>query len=120
ELLRPALYQAWHEIVEVGAPRGAAARYDVVGPVCESSDILGTDRSLAIAPGELLAILATGAYGMTMASNYNSRPRPPEILVEGDEAREMRERESIKALFSIERRLGATSCRYIERTATQR
>ena len=77
----------------------------MVGPVCESSDILGTDRSLAIAPGELLAILATGAYGMTMASNYNSRPRPPEILVDGAEAREVRTRESVEALFSLERRL---------------
>jgi diaminopimelate decarboxylase len=111
ELLRPALYQAWHEIVEVRAPKRAAARYDVVGPVCESSDILGTDRSLAIAPGELLAILATGAYGMTMASNYNSRPRPPEVLVDGAEAREVRAREGVEALFSLERRLGDPAIR---------
>jgi diaminopimelate decarboxylase len=111
ELVRPALYQAWHEIVEVGAPKGAPARYDVVGPVCESSDILGTDRSLAVAPGDFLAILAAGAYGMTMASNYNSRPRPPEILVDAGEAREVRARESVEALFSLERRLGDPAIR---------
>src|SRR5690606_12475503 len=81
ELLRPALYEAWHDIVEAGPARGRErARYDVVGPVCESSDVLGLDRGLAIAAGDLLAILSAGAYGMAIASNYNSRPLPCEVL----------------------------------------
>ena len=104
ELIRPALYQAWHDIVEV-APRGEPLACDVVGPVCESSDVLGTDRTLAVAPGSLLAILAAGAYGMAMASNYNSRPRPPEVLVDAGEAREVRARESVESLFALERTL---------------
>jgi diaminopimelate decarboxylase len=107
ELIRPALYQAWHEIVAVAPPRPgqAAASYDVVGPVCESSDVLGEDRSLSIAPGDLLAILSAGAYAMAMASNYNSRPRPCEVLVDRGAAREVRARERVDALFALERRL---------------
>jgi diaminopimelate decarboxylase len=106
ELLRPALYQAWHEIVPVsaGAPR-EEARYDVVGPVCESSDVLGVDRSLAVAAGDLLAILSAGAYGMAMSSNYNSRPRPCEILVDRGRAVEVRARDTTESLFALERRL---------------
>jgi len=104
ELVRPALYHAWHDIVAV-APRGEAqATYDVVGPVCESADVLGTDRALAIGAGDLLAILGTGAYGMAMASNYNSRPRPAEVLVDSGEAREVRARESVESLFALEKR----------------
>jgi len=107
ELIRPALYQSWHEIVAVaGAAALAAERYDVVGPVCESSDVLGTDRGLAIEPGSLLAIMSAGAYGMAMASNYNSRPRPSEILVDAGRALEVRERESVESLFALERGLG--------------
>ena len=83
ELIRPALYEAWHEIIPLAALDRAAATYDVVGPVCESSDVLGTDRSLAIAPGDGIAILSAGAYGMVMSSNYNSRPRPCEVMVDG-------------------------------------
>ena len=83
---------------------GAPATYDVVGPVCESSDVLGVDRSLAIAEGSLLAILSAGAYGMAMASNYNSRPRPAEVLVDSGEAREVRARESVESLFALEKR----------------
>jgi diaminopimelate decarboxylase len=105
ELLRPALYQAWHDIVAVGEPRGEARRYDVVGPVCESSDVLGIDRSLAIEEGSLLAILSAGAYGMAMASNYNTRTRPCEVLVDRGEAIEVRAREDIASLFALERRL---------------
>jgi diaminopimelate decarboxylase len=107
ELIRPALYQAWHEIVPVGPGRGEAASYDVVGPVCESTDVLGEDRSLAIAAGGLLAILSAGAYAMVMASNYNTRPRPCEVLVDRGEAYEIRARESVAALFSLEKRLPA-------------
>lgn len=108
ELLRPALYESWHPIVPVatGAAR-ASARYDVVGPVCESSDVLGLDRELAVAPGDLLAILAAGAYGMAMSSNYNSRPRPCEVLVDRGAALEVRARETPESLFALERRLPA-------------
>jgi diaminopimelate decarboxylase len=106
ELIRPALYDSWHDIVAV-EERGdrAAERYDVVGPVCESSDVLGVGRSLAIAAGDLVAILSAGAYGMAMASNYNSRPRPAEVLVDRDAAIEIRARETPSSLFALERRL---------------
>ena len=102
ELLRPALYAAWHEIVAVRQNAAAAAAYDVVGPVCESSDVLGTDRALAVEAGDLLAILSAGAYGMTMSSNYNSRPRPCEVIVDGARAVEVRRRERIDELFATE------------------
>ena len=108
ELVRPALYQAYHEIVAV-SERGEIAqrRFDVVGPVCESADVLGVERDLAIEAGDLLAILAAGAYGMAMASNYNSRPRPPEVLVDAGRALEVRARESVESLFALEKRLPA-------------
>jgi diaminopimelate decarboxylase len=106
ELLRPALYEAWHEIVEVGDPRSRAPEtYDVVGPVCESSDVLGFGRTLACAAGDLLAVLSAGAYAMAMSSNYNSRPRPCEVMVDGDRAVEIRPREALQALFAGERTL---------------
>jgi len=106
ELMRPALYGSYHEIVEVGERGpGAPQRFDVVGPVCESTDVLGTDRTLAIEPGSLLAILSAGAYGMAMASNYNSRARPAEVLVDGARALEVRPRETIESLFSAEKRI---------------
>jgi diaminopimelate decarboxylase len=104
EHIRPALYESWHEIVPV-APRGAAETYDVVGPVCESADVLGVDRALAVEEGSLLAILSAGAYGMAMASNYNSRPRPAEVLIDGGEMLEVRTRESARELFAHEKRL---------------
>jgi diaminopimelate decarboxylase len=108
ELIRPALYEAWHEIVPVVEDAAREPRrYDVVGPVCESSDVLGTDRALAIAPGDLVAILSAGAYAMAMASNYNTRPRPPEVLVDGGHAVEVRSRESVDSLFALEKRLPA-------------
>jgi diaminopimelate decarboxylase len=105
ELIRPALYQSWHDIVPVSERAVGEARYDVVGPVCESADVLGVDRGLAIAEGDLLAILSAGAYGMAMASNYNSRPRPPEVLIDRGNAIEVRAREDASALFALERRL---------------
>ncbi|HET7403724.1 MAG TPA: diaminopimelate decarboxylase [Usitatibacter sp.] len=105
ELMRPALYEAWHDIVPAGAGRGEAARYDVVGPVCESSDVLGTGRELAIGAGDVLAILSAGAYGMAMSSNYNSRPRPCEVMVDRGQAFEIRARESVASLFALESRL---------------
>jgi diaminopimelate decarboxylase len=106
ELIRPALYDAYHEIVAV-SDRGAGApqRFDVAGPVCESTDVLGTDRSLAIEPGSLLAILSAGAYAMSMASNYNTRVRPAEVLVDAGRVLEVRARESLESLFALEHRL---------------
>jgi diaminopimelate decarboxylase len=106
ELIRPALYEAWHDIEPLAALDRDTCTYDVVGPVCESSDVLGTDRSLAIAPGDGIAILAAGAYGMVMSSNYNSRPRPCEVMVDGASAVQVRPRESIESLFASERTLG--------------
>jgi diaminopimelate decarboxylase len=104
ELIRPALYESWHEIVAVAPGAATSATYDVVGPVCESSDVLGTGRELALEPASLIAILSAGAYGMAMASNYNSRPRPCEVLIDRGEAVEVRARESIEALFALEKR----------------
>ena len=105
ELIRPALYASWHEIVPVKERSGTAPAYDVVGPVCESSDVLGSDRALVLAAGDLLAILSAGAYGMAMSSNYNSRPRPCEVMVDAGVAREIRARESVASLFALERTL---------------
>jgi diaminopimelate decarboxylase len=106
ELIRPALYQAWHEIVAVAPPAGVpASTYDVVGPVCESSDVLGEGRALALAEGDLVAILSAGAYGMAMSSNYNSRPRPCEVMIDGGAARLVRARETPESLYALESRL---------------
>lgn len=102
DLTRPALYDAWHDIVPVTQRNEAAHCYDIVGPICESSDVLGRDRELAVVEDDLLAILSAGAYGMSMSSNYNSRPRPAEILIDGDRAHTIRHRESIEDLFAAE------------------
>ena len=105
DLVRPALYDAWHDIVPV-ARRSAPERvYEVVGPVCETGDFLGHARPLALAEGDLLAILSAGAYGMVMSSNYNTRPRAPEVMVDGASAHLVRERESVSSLFATEHRL---------------
>ena len=105
DLARPALYDAYHEIVAV-APRSLpATRYEVVGPICESGDFLGHDRDLAVDTGDLLAILSAGAYGMTMSSNYNTRPRAAEVLVDGDTVHVIRERETLEHLLRGERPL---------------
>jgi len=103
DLLRPALYDAWQAIQPV-TPRTAQAaqRYDVVGPVCETACFLGRDRELAVAEGDLLVVRSAGAYGFTMASNYNSRPRPPELLVQGSDVHVAREREDWTALWAGE------------------
>ena len=109
DLMRPALYEAWHDIVPVsGSSSGQAVdalEYDVVGPVCESGDWLGRGRRLAIREGDLLAILSAGAYGMSMSSNYNTRPRGAEVMVDGATVHLVRERESVEALFEGERAL---------------
>jgi len=103
DLLRPALYQAWHDItpVAVDAPR-KILKYDVVGPVCESGDFLGHGRELGIEAGDLLAVITTGAYGAVMSSNYNTRPRAPEVMVDGGKFQVVRRRESVAELFAPE------------------
>ncbi len=105
DLLRPALYDAWHEVLPVTRRNGPAQRYDIVGPVCESADFLARARTLTVAAGDLLAIMSAGAYGMTMSSNYNSRPRPAEVMVDGKTAHLVRDRERAEGLFATERLL---------------
>lgn len=105
DLMRPALYDAWHDIVAVRPAAAAAQDYEVVGPVCESGDFLGRDRSLAIHAGDLLAVLSAGAYGMSMSSNYNTRARAAEVMVDGDQVHCIRRRESIPDLFALEQLL---------------
>jgi len=109
DLLRPALYDAWHGVVAVAPARAGAidASWDVVGPVCESGDWLARDRSLALMPGDLLAILSAGAYAMSMASNYNTRTRPAEVMVSGSSMHVIRERERVEDLYTLERRLAS-------------
>jgi diaminopimelate decarboxylase len=103
ELLRPALYGAFHRIVAVAPREGPTQRYEVVGPLCESSDIFGRDRLLPpLEVGDLVAILDTGAYGSVMASTYNRRPLPPEVLVDGDSWRVIRRRQTIDDLLALE------------------
>jgi diaminopimelate decarboxylase len=105
DLIRPALYDAWHDVLPVTRREGPQQRYDVVGPVCESADFLARERDLAVAQGDLLAIMSAGAYGMAMSSNYNSRPRAAEIVVDGAKPWLVRERERAESLFASERLL---------------
>jgi diaminopimelate decarboxylase len=102
DLLRPTLYSAWHGVVPVAPRNEAPLHCDVVGPVCESGDWLARDRQLAVREGDLLAIESVGAYGMVMASNYNSRPRAAEIMVDGNSHHLIRHRETIEDLFAGE------------------
>jgi len=99
DLQRPALYDAWHDIVPVAPRAGAAISYDVVGPVCETGDFLGRQRRVALAEGDLLAVRSAGAYGFTMSSNYNSRPRAAEVMVDGDAWHLIRDRETVEDLW---------------------
>lgn len=103
DLIRPSLYSAWQRIVEV-QPREKTPKqnYDVVGPVCETGDFLGKDRELAILPGDLLAVKSAGAYGFAMASNYNTRNKPAEIMVDGDQSHLIRRRETISDQLMLE------------------
>jgi diaminopimelate decarboxylase len=107
DLQRPALYDAWHDIVPVEPREGPATRYDVVGPVCETGDFLGKDRELLLAAGDLLAVRSAGAYGFSMSSNYNSRPRAAEVMVDGEQFHVIRERETLHDLYRHERLLPA-------------
>jgi len=104
DLIRPSLYEAYHDIVPVRKSARRAIVADVVGPVCESGDFLGKDRKLqGPSPGDVLAVMGAGAYGFTMSSNYNSRPRAAEILVRGRECAVIRERENTRDLMRGER-----------------
>ncbi len=103
DLMRPALYQAWMGIEPCRLREGPARSWDVVGPVCESGDWLGRDRDLALQPGDVLAVLSAGAYGMAMSSNYNTRPRAAEVMVDGDRVHLIRQREAVESLFADER-----------------
>jgi diaminopimelate decarboxylase len=105
DLIRPALYDAWHDIQPVLQRRTATRRYEIVGPICESGDFLGRDREMSLAEGDLIAIMSAGAYAMTMSSNYNTRPRAAEVMIAGSDMHLIRERENIAQLFASERLL---------------
>ena len=102
DLMRPALYEAWHDILPVTPRDGEARIYDVVGPVCETGDFLGQARPLCVQAGDLLAVMSAGAYGMAMSSNYNTRPRAAEVMVDGQQIYQIRERETIEQLYAGE------------------
>lgn len=103
DLMRPALYEAYHEIVPLSAREGPRHRYDIVGPICETGDFIGFARDLSIVEGDYLALLSVGAYGMSMASNYNSRPRAAEVLIDKNEIHLIRERETLSTLMAGDR-----------------
>lgn len=103
DLLRPALYSAWQSIIPVNQNDNPVKTYDIVGPVCETGDFLGKERELSIAPDDLLAVRSAGAYGFVMSSNYNSRPRACEVMVDGSHFKVVRERETYEDLFNKER-----------------
>lgn len=102
DLMRPAMYEAWHGVQPVVQRSGATKTYDIVGPVCESGDWLARERELTIEQGDLLAIMSAGAYGMTMSSNYNTRGRAAEVMVDGDKIHLIRKREEPSELFKLE------------------
>ncbi len=102
DLIRPALYQAWMDVVPVQQRDGEKRRYDLVGPICETGDFLAKDRELALAEGDLLAVRSAGAYGFVMSSNYNTRGRAAEVLVDGEQAYEVRRRETLEELYAGE------------------
>ncbi len=103
DLMRPALYDAYHDIVAVKRKDKPSKLYEVVGPVCESGDFLGHDRDLSLDEGDLVVILSAGAYGMSMSSNYNTRPKAAEIMVDKNQCHIIRHRESIESLFALEK-----------------
>lgn len=103
DLMRPALYDAYHQILSVSREKNATQIYEIVGPICETGDFIGRARELAIAPKSLLAVLSAGAYGMSMSSNYNTRGRAAEVMADGDEVHLVRERETVEQLFAGEK-----------------
>ncbi|EGA67856.1 diaminopimelate decarboxylase [Vibrio sinaloensis DSM 21326] len=102
DLMRPALYQAWQDIVPVSPRQGDAKVYDLVGPICETGDFLGKDRELVIEENDLLAVRSAGAYGFVMSSNYNTRTRVAEVMVDGEKAHLVRQREELSSLWALE------------------
>lgn len=102
DLMRPALYQAWQDIIPVKPREGEATTYDLVGPICETGDFIGKDRDLALEPNDLLAVRSAGAYGFVMSSNYNTRPRVAEVMVDGEAAHLVRKRETLESLWELE------------------
>ena len=102
DMIRPALYDAWHDIVPVAPRTGTAEPYEIVGPVCESGDFLARARPLVLEPGDLLSVQSAGAYGFVMSSNYNTRPRAAEVMVDGDRFHVVRQRERVRDLFAGE------------------
>jgi diaminopimelate decarboxylase len=102
DLARPALYDAWHDILPVTPRDGVTQNWEIVGPICETGDFLGHSRPLALVPGDLLAIMSAGAYGMAMSSNYNTRPRVAEIMVDGKTTHLVRRRETVEELYALE------------------
>lgn len=102
DLARPALYEAWHDIVPVATRHDETRTYDIVGPVCETGDFLGQGRSMALHPDDVLAVLSAGAYGMVMSSNYNTRPRAAEVLIDGKKTHVVRPRETVESLYASE------------------
>ena len=105
DLIRPALYQAWMDVAPVQPREGATRTYDIVGPICETGDFLAKERPLVLAEGDLLAVRSAGAYGFVMSSNYNTRGRAAEVMVDGEQAFEVRRRETLSELFAGESRL---------------
>lgn len=103
--IRPSLYQAWQDILPLQQREGDVRNWDLVGPVCETGDFLGKDRALALAPGDLLALMSAGAYGFVMSSNYNTRPRAAEVMVDNDQVHLVRARETVAELYAGEQLL---------------
>jgi diaminopimelate decarboxylase len=102
DLMRPSLYKAYHQILPVIKRKGDLCNYQIVGPVCETGDFLGHDRKLILEGGDLLAVMSAGAYGMSMSSNYNTRPRAAEVMVDGETVHLIRARETIDQLTASE------------------
>jgi diaminopimelate decarboxylase len=103
DLMRPALYDAYHAILPVQKRTGATQEYEVVGPICETGDFIGHAREMAVDKGDALAVMSAGAYGMSMSSNYNTRPRAAEVMVDGAEVHLVRERETVRQLYASEK-----------------
>ena len=102
DLMRPALYSAWQDIIPVAPRKGEAHTYDLVGPICETGDFIGKDRELVLQNGDLLAVRSAGAYGFVMSSNYNSRPRVAEVMVDKEATHLVRQRETLSSLWELE------------------
>ncbi len=106
DLMRPALYDAYHAILPVQKNSLPKRNYEVVGPICETGDFIGHDRELAVGQGDVLAVMSAGAYGMSMSSNYNTRPRAAEVMVDGEQSHVIRERETVSQLYAAEKIVG--------------